>query len=88
MGSLPIQIDPEVIWHDLEGELVLLHTGTGRYHGLDPVGSRIWRLLADGADAAGIVESLTGAFEVTPEACRTEVDRLVAELIQARLLVE
>ena len=69
-------VGPEVLWYDLEGELVLLHTGTGRYHGLDSIGSFIFRALAANQDVPVLVESLTKKYSVQADTARAEVERL------------
>ncbi|PYO19380.1 MAG: hypothetical protein DMD85_18645 [Candidatus Rokuibacteriota bacterium] len=39
-----IRIRKDVVFRELEGEMVLLNLATGVYFGLDPVGTRIWTL--------------------------------------------
>ena len=40
---------------------VLLDLESERYFGLDPVGTRIWALLGEGASIGAVVETLAGA---------------------------
>src|SRR5438045_2839748 len=40
------EIHPDVVWREIDGEVVLLNVVTGLYYGLDEVGSSVWRLLA------------------------------------------
>ena len=78
----------ELLWHDLEGELVLLNTVTGRYHGLDATGGFIFRALASGQEVPALVESLTKTYDVTVDVARAEVERLIGELCAAKLLID
>jgi hypothetical protein len=57
----------------IDDEAVLLHVGTGVYYGIDPVGTRVWQLLVEGADEASIVDQLLREYEVTPERLRADV---------------
>jgi hypothetical protein len=42
-----VRICDDVVFHDLQGELVLLNLKTGVYFGLDSVGTRIWHLIRE-----------------------------------------
>lgn len=41
-----LAIPSAVTWRDVDADLVLFDTRDGRYHTLDRVASRIWRLIA------------------------------------------
>jgi len=83
-----LKVSSDVLWYDLEGELVLLNKATGRYHGLDPVGGFIFRTLASNQDVAEIVESLTKKYSVEADVARAEVERFIGELRAAKLLTD
>src|SRR4051812_12299454 len=42
-----VSIHPDVVWREIDGEVVLLNVATGLYYGLDAVGSNIWRRLGE-----------------------------------------
>ena len=83
-----LKVSADVLWYDLEGELVLLHKGTSRYHGLDAVGGFIFRGLASNQGVPEIVESLTKKYDVPSDVAQAEVERLVGELSAAKLLTD
>jgi hypothetical protein len=83
-----LKVSSDVLWYDLEGELVLLNTGTGRYHGLDSVGGFIFRALASNQGVPELVESLTKQYDVGVDVARAEVDRFIGELRAAKLLTD
>jgi hypothetical protein len=56
----------------LDDELVLLDEKTGRYFGLNPVGSRIFQLLKEWGDQEKVVAALRAEYDA-PEA-RLEAD--------------
>jgi Coenzyme PQQ synthesis protein D (PqqD) len=67
-------------------ELVLLDYEREVYYGLDPVGARIWELLATDSTIASIVDTLVEEYEVTREELQTDVERLMGELERAGLV--
>jgi len=81
-----IRIRKDVVFRDLEGELVLLNLATGVYFGLDPIGTRIWALIDDGRTADEIVGVITAEYEVDADACRADLTRLLAALRDNQLV--
>jgi hypothetical protein len=81
-----MKIVKEVVCTSLGTELVLFHAGSGQYFGLNQVGSFIWLQVADGVPAATIVERLQDTYEVDEPTATREVERLLRELTEARLL--
>lgn len=62
-----------VVGAELDGEMVLLDTESGVYFGLDELGARIWRLLADGADTETIATALLADYDVEPARLRGDL---------------
>jgi hypothetical protein len=69
-------------------ERALLHLETSRYHVLNAVGTRIWELLATPTDIDTLCATLAGEYDISPQACRQDVqvylDRLLAEHLVVR----
>lgn len=89
MTDIPdhLQPDPETLIRSLpNGEAVLLHSSSEVYYGLDPVGLRIWNLIEQYGSLDQVVDQLQAEFEVDPMTLRSDVDSLVAELLERRLL--
>jgi hypothetical protein len=59
-----IAMPDDVLFRELEGEAVLLNLNTGTYFGLDPVGTRMWQLIAEQHSLARVLETLAGEYEV------------------------
>ena len=66
-----------VVYKKVGEEMVLLDFDRGVYYGLNPVGARVWELLAEGKTSEEIIDRLTEEFEVE----RTDVTNDVAELM-------
>ena len=61
--STPLVRSSDIIASEVDGELVLISIQDGKYFGLDPVGSEIWRLLEEPRSTEALVEALTARFE-------------------------
>ncbi|KAF1695330.1 PqqD family protein [Pseudoxanthomonas koreensis] len=76
----------EVLKQEVGDEVVLLDLASERYFGLDPVGTRIWELMADGAALAQVHAVLCTEFEAEPERIQEDLLGLVRELSAAGLV--
>jgi Coenzyme PQQ synthesis protein D (PqqD) len=70
----------DVLFRDLDGEMVLLDLRTGVYCSLDPLGTRIWVLTQEGRSLADIVEALVEEYDVTTERFSADLLDFVASL--------
>lgn len=75
-----------MVWRDVEGELVLFDETSGRYHALNPIGSLIWRRLANGAAPEQIVRELTARYDAPAEVISDAVAAFIARAVDLRLL--
>ena len=75
-----VRISGDVVFRELEGEMVLLNLRTGVYFGLDPVATTIWRLLEARRTVGEIVEALVREYDATPAQVEEDVRRFVAAL--------
>ena len=82
------EVPGEVLTAHLEGEAVLLHMDTKDYFRLNATAACVWKGLERGMDHAALVQELCTRFEVEPAQAEEELDRLLAELLQRRLIVE
>jgi hypothetical protein len=63
-------------------ELVMMSAEKGNYIGLSEVGARIWELIETPQEVDAVCGKLQDEFEVTPEACRADVDAFLVELVK------
>ena len=66
---------------------VLLNLQTKRYFSLNETGTRIWELVQQTAEEETIVATMLREYEVDEAMARTEVRRILDELIDAQLIV-
>jgi hypothetical protein len=67
-------------------ETVILHVEDGVYYGLDPVGTSVWRLLQEPRAVAEIRDLIVEEYEVDPERCERDLDALLRDLAERRLI--
>jgi hypothetical protein len=81
-----IHIPQTVLFRDLAGEAVLLHLDTGKYYGLDPVGARMWALLAQDGHMEQAYRALLDEYDVAPEQLERDLVAFVDKLAAQQLL--
>jgi hypothetical protein len=65
---------------EVENEIVALHIEKGTCYGLNPVGSRIWKLIAVPIRISDICAKLLAEYKVESRTCEREVLDLLEEL--------
>ncbi|MEM8963419.1 MAG: PqqD family protein [Acidobacteriota bacterium] len=75
-----------VLMREVDGEAVLLDLDSQRYFGLDPVGTRIWQLLAEHGDRDRVMSDLLDEFAVEREHLEDDLDRFLERLMAANLV--
>ncbi|MBE0614406.1 MAG: PqqD family protein [Burkholderiales bacterium] len=83
-----LAVSEEVVLRDLAGEAILLDMNTNTYFGLNAVGTRVWHLLAEHQSTETIIPLLLQEFEVKEHRFRLDLDRLVQQLLEKKLLIE
>jgi hypothetical protein len=82
-----LRLSPDVVFRDLEGEAVILDLSSGRYFGLNAVGTRIWTLLDAGTPVDRIVETIGAEYAADAGQIRRDVTALIDELASRGLVV-
>lgn len=85
--SQHVQVPDGVMFHDIDGESVLLNLNTGLYFGLDDVGTRMWVLLTEAPSIQNAFDTLEAEYDVERTQLRVDLSALLAELTEKNLLV-
>ena len=72
--------DPDVVAAEVDGEPRLLHLRSWTYLALNPVGERIWALLAEPGGEERLIEALLAEFEGEEARIRSDVGSFLAKL--------
>jgi hypothetical protein len=81
-----IEFDKDVLFRDLDGEAVVLNLKTGKYFGLDELGTRMWSLLTEYGQVEPAYRTLLDEYEVTPEQLREDLLAFIDNLASHDLL--
>lgn len=81
-----LRIPADVVLQEIDGETVLLHMGTERYFGLDPVGTTMLGALRDGGSAQQAFDAALAAYDVEAPRLHADLFALLEELISNGLL--
>jgi len=81
-----IAVRDEVIFRSIQGEAIVLDVSTGMYFALDPVGTRMWTLLADAASIGRVVEAVCNEYDVERPRVEHDVVDLVDQLVDRELV--
>ncbi len=71
---------------EVADELVILSLESEEYFGLDPVGTRIWQLLATEATLQDVLDAMLDEYDVDEATLAGDVETLVSELTSRRLI--
>lgn len=77
----------EALVATLSDGAVLLNLQTKRYFSLNETGTRIWEMVQQTADEETIVATMLSEYDVNEPVARSEVRRILDELIDAQLIV-
>lgn len=80
MDRTTVTPSPEVLFRELSGEGMLLNLRSGRYYGLDGVGTRIWQMLTEGRSIEAAVVQLLAEYDVSRERLEQDVRSFVGAL--------
>jgi len=75
-----VRVSPEVLLQEVGGESVLLDIASENYFGLNRVGTRIWRLLENGASLRAVCDTLFAEFDVPAERLECDMFALIGQL--------
>jgi hypothetical protein len=70
----------------VENESVLLNLKNESYFGLDPVGTRMWILLANSDSIQSAYETLLDEYDVAADKLRSDIQDLIEKLIANGLM--
>ena len=84
-----IRRNPDVVFRQLEEEQggVLLHLLTGDYHGLNDLGSMIWRLIEQETTFADVVAGIRAQAQDVPDTVDQEVSDFLEQLSERDLVI-
>jgi hypothetical protein len=81
-----IQRNGDLVSCDLDGETVLMSMETGKYYGMNSMGSHIWALLETTRSVSEICKVLLAEFDVERQLCEREMLAFLNNLARENLI--
>jgi len=81
-----LQRKGDLLFNEIDGEVVMLSIENSEYYGMDKVGSRIWELLEKPMTFKEIVARLRDEYEVTEEQCVSDTLAFLNKLQDKKLI--
>ena len=85
--KLQLKID-DVVWREVEGELVVLELSTSLYLTLNGTAKLLWEALSGGATTGALVEVLTREYDIGEDQAMSDVEVFLQTLTERNLLVQ
>ncbi len=82
-----IQRKPDLLYNEIDGEVVMLNIENSEYYGMDQVGSRIWELLEKPVSMKQLISRLTKEYEVNEQQCTEDILTFLQDLIGKNLIL-
>jgi len=78
--------NPNQLFSNIDGEIVMLSIENGEYYSLDSIGSCIWNLLDKPLTFRQIVNNLLEEYEVNEETCINDTQPFLEEFLSKGLI--
>lgn len=82
-----IQRKPDLLYNEIDGEVIMLSIENSEYYGIDKVGSRIWELLEKPVSLKQLISRLTEEYEVSEQQCAEDTLAFLQGLIRKNLIL-
>jgi len=79
--------NPEIVFSEIDDEVVMMSTDFEKYFGMEACGARIWELLGQETTFAEMCEQLIKEFDVEPKECTEQTRAFVTDLCENELAV-
>ena len=82
-----LQRKGDMLFNEIDGEVVMLSIENSEYYGMDKVGSRIWELLEQPVSFKDLVARLMGEYEVSELQCTEDTLAFLKKLTDKKLVL-
>lgn len=77
----------DLLFNEIDGEVVMLSVENSEYYGINKVGSRIWELLEQPIQLEKLICKLENEYSVTKEQCANDINAFIQKLIEKSLVI-
>ncbi len=83
---MKVQLSDDVVWRELDEQIVIFDTARNQYFGLEGSGGAMWQALVENGSTEAALKSLADDFDADPAELRRDLDTLVKNLVERGLL--
>lgn len=76
----------DLLFNEIDGEMVMLSIHNGEYYGMDKVGSRIWKILSEPIKLSCLVDKLILEYEINRDQCLIDTVNFLEKLHDKALI--
>ncbi|MGH7256993.1 MAG: PqqD family protein [Nitrospiraceae bacterium] len=80
LATLAPKCNPDIHGTAMDGEMVLLNLGSGRYYTLNAVGATVWEGSREGRTLGDIHHAICARFDVSPDRAEGDLLALINQL--------
>ncbi len=81
-----IKINPDIIYQEIEGEVVLLNEESEKYFGLDHVGAKFWEIANTTQDVDDIIRQMQNIYDVDSERLAKDINMLIDKMVEHEIV--
>lgn len=81
------QIDPNVIWKDVDGIIYILQPEKEEIYELNETGTLIWRLISKGKSLAQVKSEILSSYEVSPGRTSKDIQEFVNRYVKEKIFI-
>jgi hypothetical protein len=81
-----LELNPENMVSDMDGEKVILSIKNGKYYNLGAIGSEIWTLIDQQTTMNHIINNLLTKYDISLEDCCNQVNEFLDQLLREELI--
>ncbi len=82
-----LQRKPDLLFNEIDGEVVMLNIENSEYYGLDKVGSRIWNLIEHPLSLKDLIFKLMNEFDISEQQCINDTLAFLTILTDKKLII-
>jgi hypothetical protein len=71
---------------ELSGDAVILNIKSGKYFGLDNVGTRVWSILQKPVQVKDLIESIAAEYDISGDRIEKDLHALLEDLLSEELI--
>jgi hypothetical protein len=82
-----LQRKSDLLFNEIDDEVVMLSIENNEYYGMDKVGSRIWELIKQPVSFKVLVAKLMEEYEVSEQQCSEDILTFLNKLTDKKLII-